>query len=42
MLEAGSFAAADRERLAEAMKKRNSNIFGLIENYKEERKIELM
>ncbi len=41
-MEAENFAAADRERLAEARKKLGSrNIFGLIENYKEERRIQL-
>ncbi len=42
-MEAENFAAADRERLAEARKKLgNGNIFGLIENYKEERKVEML
>lgn len=40
--EAGNFAAADREKLEQAKKKHDSNILGLIESYKEERKIELM
>ena len=41
-MEAENFAAADRERLEEARKKLGSrNIFGLIENYKEERRIQL-
>lgn len=40
-LEAGSFAAADRERLEQARKKLGSNVLGLIEDYKEERRIEL-
>ncbi len=42
-MEAENFAAADRERLAEARKKLgNGNIFGLIEDYKEERKLEML
>lgn len=39
--EAGNFAAADMERLEQARKKLGSNVFGLIENYKEERRIQL-
>ncbi len=41
LMEAGNFAAADRERLEQARKKHGSNVFGLIENYKEERRIQL-
>ncbi len=40
--EAGNFASADREKLEQARKKHYSNVLGLIESYKEERKIELM
>lgn len=40
--EAGNFAAADRERLEQARKKLGSrNLFGMIESYKEERRIQL-
>lgn len=40
--DARNFAAADRERLEQARKKRDSNVLGLIDNYKEERKLEML